>query len=439
MPKRAARPTQGSRDATCDWPFRQLPLTTPTKALPLSTAPPQPVSVSELTGHIKAILEGTFPSICVEGEISDLTRPRSGHIYFTLKDEHSQIRGVIWRSTAARMKTQIKEGQSVLCFGDVEVYGARGTYSLVVRKVQTQGLGPLQQAFLELRQKLNAEGLFAAERKRPLPRVPKRIGVVTSPSGAAIRDFLKAAAQRWPGVEILIIPTLVQGQGASESIAQAIESAQKVEPQLDTLVVTRGGGSLEDLWCFNEERVVRAVADCTLPTISAVGHEVDVTLCDLAADVRALTPTDGATRALPDRDLIVRSLSDLRLRLDRVIRTGINSRRNRLDGIQNRSLLKRPHELVQRRFRRLDELDARARKAMFSRVELGKAKLAKSAATLAALSPLNVLARGYSVTLDSADQAIQDPSQLKPGDVIRSRVQQGEIESVVKTTRKSED
>jgi len=392
-----------------------------------------------LTGHIKAILEGTFPSICVEGEISDLTRPRSGHIYFTLKDEHSQIRGVIWRSTAARMKTQIKEGQSVLCFGDVEVYGARGTYSLVVRKVQTQGLGPLQQAFLELRQKLNAEGLFAAERKRPLPRVPKRIGVVTSPSGAAIRDFLKAAAQRWPGVEILIIPTLVQGQGASESIAQAIESAQKVEPQLDTLVVTRGGGSLEDLWCFNEERVVRAVADCTLPTISAVGHEVDVTLCDLAADVRALTPTDGATRALPDRDLIVRSLSDLRLRLDRVIRTGINSRRNRLDGIQNRSLLKRPHELVQRRFRRLDELDARARKAMFSRVELGKAKLAKSAATLAALSPLNVLARGYSVTLDSADQAIQDPSQLKPGDVIRSRVQQGEIESVVKTTRKSED
>lgn len=398
----------------------------------LSSAPPRPVSVSELTGHIKAILEGTFPSICVEGEVSDLTRPRSGHIYFTLKDEHSQIRGVIWRSTAARMKTQLKEGQSVLCFGDVEVYGARGTYSLVVRKVQTQGLGPLQQAFLELKQKLNAEGLFAAERKRALPRFPKRLGVVTSPSGAAIRDFLKAAAQRWPGVEILIIPTLVQGQGASDSIAEAIRTAEQVSPALDALVVTRGGGSLEDLWCFNEEPVVRAVAQCRIPTVSAVGHEVDITLCDLAADVRALTPTDGATCVLPDRDLVVRSLNDMRARLDRTARNAINTRQNRLNALQTRSILKRPHELVQRRFRQLDELDARGRKAMFTRMELNKAKLAKAAATLSALSPLNVLARGYSVTLDSNDNTIQKPNQVKPGDIIRSRVEHGDIESEVK-------
>ncbi|MGI9442773.1 MAG: exodeoxyribonuclease VII large subunit [Rubripirellula sp.] len=397
------------------------------------------MSVSELTGHVKAILEGTFPSICVEGEISDLTRPRSGHIYFTLKDEHSQIRGVIWRSTAARMTTQLKEGQSVLCFGDVEVYAARGTYSLVVRKVQTQGLGPLQQAFLELKQKLNAEGLFAAERKRSLPRFPKRLGVVTSPSGAAIRDFLKAAAQRWPGVEILIIPTLVQGQGASESIAKAIRTAQSISPSLDTLVVTRGGGSLEDLWCFNEEPVVRAIAQCNIPTISAVGHEVDITLCDLAADVRALTPTDGATCALPDRDLVVRSLTDMRARLDRTARNVINTRQNRLDALQTRSILKRPHELVQRRFRQLDELDARGRKAMFTRMQLNKAKLGKAAATLSALSPLNVLARGYSVTLDCDDNTIQNPSQLKPGDVIRSRVEHGDIESVVKTINAYDD
>ena len=398
----------------------------------MSSAPPRPVSVSELTGHIKAILEGTFPSICVEGEVSDLTRPRSGHIYFTLKDEHSQIRGVVWRSTAARMKTQLKEGQSVLCFGDVEVYGARGTYSLVVRKVQTQGLGPLQQAFLELKQKLNAEGLFAAERKRALPRFPKRLGVVTSPSGAAIRDFLKAAAQRWPGVEILIIPTLVQGQGASDSIAEAIRTAEQVSPALDALVVTRGGGSLEDLWCFNEEPVVRAVAQCRIPTVSAVGHEVDITLCDLAADVRALTPTDGATCVLPDRDLVVRSLNDMRARLDRTARNAINTRQNRLNALQTRSILKRPHELVQRRFRQLDELDARGRKAMFTRMELNKAKLAKAAATLSALSPLNVLARGYSVTLDSNDNTIQKPNQVKPGDIIRSRVEHGDIESEVK-------
>ena len=405
----------------------------------MNTAPAKPVSVSELTGHIKAILEGTFPSICVEGEISDLTRPRSGHLYFTLKDEHAQIRGVIWRSTAARMKTQIKEGQSVLCFGDVEVYGARGTYSLVVRKVQTQGLGPLQQAFLELKQKLNAEGLFAAERKQPIPRFPKRLGVVTSPSGAAIRDFLKAAAQRWPGVEILIIPTLVQGQGAAESIAQAIQSAQRITPKLDTLVVTRGGGSLEDLWCFNEEQVVRAVAHCDIPTISAVGHEVDITLCDLAADVRALTPTDGATCALPDRNMVVNTLSDLQARLHRSARNGITSRKNRLHAIQTRSILKRPHELVQRRFRQLDELDARARKAMFARVALNKAKIGKAAATLSALSPLNVLARGYSVTLDADDQTIQDPNQVKVGDNIRSRVEGGHIESIVKSIHVHDD
>ena len=405
----------------------------------MSTAPPRPVSVSELTGHVKAILEGTFPSICVEGEISDLTRPRSGHIYFTLKDEHAQIRGVIWRSTAARMTTQLKEGQSVLCFGDVEVYAARGTYSLVVRKVQTQGLGPLQQAFLELKQKLNAEGLFAAERKRPLARFPKRIGVVTSPSGAAIRDFLKAAAQRWPGVEILIIPTLVQGQGASESIAKAIRTAQQVNPRLDSLVVTRGGGSLEDLWCFNEEPVVRAIAQCKIPTVSAVGHEVDITLCDLAADVRALTPTDGATRVLPDRDLIARTLNDMRARLDRTARNVVHIRQNRVDALQTRSILKRPHELVQRRFRQLDELDARGRKAMATRMQLNHAKIAKAAATLSALSPLNVLARGYSVTLDSNDNTIQDPSQVKPGDLIRSRVQNGDIESLVKTIKTYDD
>jgi exodeoxyribonuclease VII large subunit len=300
-------------------------------------------------------------------------------------------------------------------------------------------LGPLQQAFLELKQKLNAEGLFAADRKRPLPRFPKRLGVVTSPSGAAIRDFLKAAAQRWPGVEILIIPTLVQGQGASESIAKAIRTAQKITPSLDTLVVTRGGGSLEDLWCFNEEPVVRAIAQCNIPTISAVGHEVDITLCDLAADVRALTPTDGATCALPDRDLVVRSLTDMRARLDRTARNVINTRQNRLDALQTRSILKRPHELVQRRFRQLDELDARGRKAMFTRMQLNKAKLGKAAATLSALSPLNVLARGYSVTLDSDDNTIQNPSQLKPGDVIRSRVEHGDIESVVKTINAYDD
>ncbi len=199
----------------------------------------------------------------------------------------------------------------MLCFGDVEVYGARGTYQLVIRRVQPQGVGALQLAFQQLQAKLYAEGLFAAERKKPLPRFPRRIGLVTSPNGAAVRDFLEAAANRWKGVEIIVIPALVQGQGAAQSIVSGIKAAHRIRPKLDVLVVSRGGGSLEDLWCFNEEPVVRAVAASKIPTVSAVGHEIDVTLCDMAADVRALTPTDGATRVLPDARLLDRSVIDL--------------------------------------------------------------------------------------------------------------------------------
>lgn len=394
----------------------------------------QAVSVSELTGHIKAILEGTFPSIWVEGEISDLSRPRSGHLYFTLKDDHSQIRGVIWRSTAARMKTELKEGQSVLCFGDVEVYGARGTYSLVVRKVQPRGLGALQQAFLELQAKLNAEGLFAAECKRPLPRYPRRIAIVTSPSGAAVRDFLEAAARRWRGVDIVVIPALVQGPGAAASIVAGIRAAHRYQPAVDVLVVTRGGGSLEDLWSFNEEPVVRAVAASEIPIVSAVGHEVDVSLCDLAADIRALTPTDGATRVLPDADLIDQSVIELRQRLERSIRNAIDRRRDQIESLESRSMLRRPHEMVRMRSRLLDELDARARKLMFAHIKLDQARLGKAAATLSALSPLNVLTRGYSVTFDPSGNAIQQADKVAVGDRIRTRVQHGEIESIVDKT-----
>jgi exodeoxyribonuclease VII large subunit len=401
----------------------------------LNQPDPQAFSVAELTGHVKAILEGTFPNIWVEGEVSDLVRARSGHVYFTLKDDDAQIRGVIWRTTATRMRHKIENGQAVLCCGDVEVYAPRGTYQLVVKKVEPLGQGALQVAFQKLQAKLDREGLFSAERKRPLPRFPARIGVVTSPSGAAIQDFLEAAANRWPGVEIILIPAQVQGQGASETIESGIRTAQKIQPQLDVLVVTRGGGSLEDLWCFNEERVVRAVASSTIPTVSAVGHEVDITLCDLAADVRALTPTDGATRVLPDANLLDQTVGDLSRRLNRTIRSAIESRQRRVEALAARPILRKPHEVIHLRSRRLDELDVRAKRAMEGKLKLGRANLATLAASLNALSPLDVLSRGYSVTLDGEGQAIDDAKQLHDGDVIRTRLRKGEIESVV---RKSE-
>ena len=397
------------------------------------------ISVSELTGHIKAILEGTFPSIWVSGEISDVVRPRSGHVYFTLKDSQSQIRGVMWRTAASRLKEPLKDGQSVQCFGDVEVYAPRGTYQLVVRKVQTQGVGGLQAAFQKLQYKLNEEGLFDAERKRPLPTFPRRIGVITSPSGAAIQDFLKAASHRWRGTEIIVIPSLVQGNEAVERIVRAIKSAHHYQPKLDAIVLARGGGSLEDLWCFNEEAVVRAVAASTIPTVSAIGHEIDVTLCDLVADVRALTPTDGATKVLPDADSLNRNIQNLGQRLRRQATYLLESRRAQLDAIATRTVLRRPHDIVNDRTRVLDDLDARARRAIFSKIKLGRVQLSSAAASLSALSPLQVLTRGYSVTLTDEGEAIQNVSQTRVGQRIRTRLHQGEIWSVIEKRQEDQD
>lgn len=392
---------------------------------------PHSVSVSELTGHIKAILEGTFPSIWVAGEISDLVRPRSGHLYFTLKDNDSQIRGIIWKSTASRMKEPIKEGQSVLCFGDVEVYAARGSYQMVVRKLQMQGLGPLQKKFELIRAKLQSDGLFSADRKQPLPKQPRRIGVITSPSGAAVRDFLKAAMQGMGGVEFIVIPALVQGVGSAKSVVHAMEAAHRISPPLDLVVLTRGGGSMEDLWTFNEESVVRAVAESKLPTVSAIGHEIDITLCDLAADVRALTPTAAAIVILPDSRLVRQAVSDLSRRLHRVGRSVISKRIDRLTQLESRTVLRKPHEVIHLRSRQLDELDARGRRAMFAKLQLGKAKLQSAAASLSALSPLQVLTRGYSVTVGENGKAILDANDVVAGEIIRTRLHRGEVASVV--------
>lgn len=404
----------------------------------MSDAETHSVSVSELTGHIKAILEGTFPSIWVAGEVSDVVRPRSGHVYFTLKDAQSQIRGVMWRTAASRLQEPLKDGQSVLCFGDVEVYAPRGTYQLVVRKVQMQGVGGLQAAFQKLQAKLNDEGLFDAARKRPLPTFPRRIGVITSSSGAAIQDFLKAASHRWRGTEIVVIPSLVQGNEAVSKLVNAIAAAHRYSPQLDALVLARGGGSLEDLWCFNEEAVVRAVAASKIPTVSAIGHEIDVTLCDLAADVRALTPTDGATKVLPDSDSLIRSVQNLGQRLRRNASYMLTSRRERLQALGSRTILKRPHEMVLNRTRQLDDLDARARRAMFGKIKLGRAHLASSAASLSALSPLQVLTRGYSVTLTEEGQAITNASDVKNGQRIQTRLNQGSVWSIIDSQNLSE-
>ena len=259
------------------------------------------LSISQLNELLRETIQAVFPSVWVSGEISDLTRPQSGHVYLTLKDDQSQLRAVIWRGTARSLRFDLQDGMQVVCEGAVDIYPPRGTYQLVIRQLEPRGVGALQLVLTQLRERLTAEGLFDVRHKRPLPRFPRRIAVITSPTGAAIRDFLEVVRQRWHGSHVLLIPTRVQGAEATDEIIQALRLAQRLRPRPDVLVLTRGGGSLEDLWCFNEERLVREIHAAQIPLISAIGHEIDVTLADLVADVRALTPTEaGAGRAVPD-------------------------------------------------------------------------------------------------------------------------------------------
>lgn len=397
---------------------------------PTSTAE-EALSVFEINGRIKQAVESSLSSMWVAGEITDIARPRSGHLYFTLKDERAQLRGVMWRSVAERLPFDLDDGQSVLCFGDVEVYAARGSVQLVVRKCQPQGMGSLQLAFAQLQSKLEAEGLFAVERKRILPRLPRKIAIVTSPTGAAIRDFLQAAAARHAGVEIVLIPSSVQGPGSVEQLIEGIRTAHQLDPRPDVLIVSRGGGSLEDLWSFNEERFVRALAASRIPTVSAVGHEIDVTLSDLVADVRALTPTDAATRVLPDREVLVDVLDALNATMVRSLFRRIENYNERLRWIESRPIFKNPLELVHNRSRLIDELDHRTGELMWRQWRQRENRLKQAATAISALSPLNVLARGYSVTQTDDGRVVRSTEQVRPGDSIINRVQDGEIRSTV--------
>ncbi|MEO1523982.1 MAG: exodeoxyribonuclease VII large subunit [Planctomycetota bacterium] len=393
--------------------------------------PPEAVSVSELNEHLKAVVEQTFPPIWVFGEVSDVAKPRSGHVYFTLKDDESQIRAVLWRGNAYAVPFEIQNGQALLCFGNLEVYAVRGTYQLVVRKARPQGQGTLQQALEKLKHKLGAEGLFDAERKQSLPRHPRRIAIVTSPSGAAVHDFLVAAENRMSLGEIFVIPAQVQGDGAAETIARGIRAAAMIRPTLDCVVVARGGGSLEDLWCFNEEKVVRAIAECSIPVVSAIGHEVDVTLSDFAADVRALTPTDAASKVFPDQDATIDRVADLMRRLQRSMRYEVERRRGLLESLRERPVLAKPLEMIRLRSRSLDDLDLRAKLAITRRLEKAQTDVATAAGKLAALSPLETLARGYSVTRNRDGEAITSTDQITEGQEIETILHDGRLRSTV--------
>ena len=396
-------------------------------------------SVSEVTFLLKDIVESTFPSVWLAGEVSDFSRPRSGHCYLTLKDQRCQIRAVIWKDTAARLRFEIEDGLQVVCHGHIDVYAPRGSYQLIIEDVQPQGVGALELALRQLREKLAAEGLFEAAAKKSLPRFARRIAVVTSPTGAAIRDFLKILRRRWRGVDVLIVPVRVQGEGSSREIAAAIADVNRISSgqisPVDCIVVTRGGGSLEDLWAFNEEPVVRAVAASEIPVISAVGHEIDVTLADLAADVRAATPSEAAELVAPMSDELSVALGHLNRRLTAAVRSIVSSSQRGLDAVAAARVFRRPRDLTADRARRLDELDARLIRSLRHRRLLAQTRLDAMASRLESLSPLAVLARGYSVTKRLDDQSIvRRADQLTPGERIRTVLASGTVTSTVDKT-----
>src|SRR3954467_1801213 len=362
------------------------------------SAAQQTLTVAQLTAQIKNTLEAAFTNVWVVGEISNYSRPQSGHSYFTLKDDQAQIRAVMWRSAAATLKFELADGLDVVCHGHIDVYAPRGSYQLVVDELQPKGVGALELALRKLREKLGAEGLFDAARKKKLPAFPRRVAFVTSPTGAAIHDFLQVLRRRWRGVDVFVIPARVQGEGAAQEIVAGIRLANRLVPRPDVLVVGRGGGSLEDLWSFNEESVVRAIAASRIPTVSAVGHEIDVTLSDLAADVRALTPSEAAERIAPASEEIGARVRSYQQRLRHAAHRRVALLRARLDGVSAQRPFRRPFELIYDRSRRLDELEAHAHRSLRRLIQDRESQLARLAGKIESLSPLAVLARGYSIT-----------------------------------------
>jgi exodeoxyribonuclease VII large subunit len=398
---------------------------------------PQVYSVADLTAYIRAVLESNenLANVWVSGEISNLSRPSSGHIYFTLKDASASLRCVIWREQARYLSAALRDGMAVEAHGAVSVYEQGGQYQLYVDGLRAAGEGLLYQEFLRLKASLEAEGLFDEERKRPLPRLPRVIGVVTSASGAAFQDMLNTLRTRYPLVEVVLAPVPVQGESASTLITAAIEALNySVKP--DVIIVGRGGGSLEDLRAFNDERVVRAVAASRAPVISGVGHETDFTLTDFAADLRAPTPTGAAVLAVPDVTDLRSELKSLALQLSQIAVTLIDERRFALSENAHRLEGLSPLWQVRQGMQRLDDLSLRLTAAIKTHLRTETARLASIGASLKVLDPYNVLRRGYALVRDESGALAASILQVKLGQNVNVLLHDGAFDASVKEIKK---
>ncbi|MBX9600887.1 MAG: exodeoxyribonuclease VII large subunit [Bryobacteraceae bacterium] len=441
--------------------------------LPLDWLPQRRTyTVGELTAEIRALLNDAYQDIWVSGEISGAKQASSGHFYFSLKDQEAKIDCVVYRGTARFLKFKPRDGVAVLARGRVDVYDQRGQYQLIVEVLEPRGFGALQLAFEQLKKKLAEEGLFDAARKRPLPPLPARIGIVTSPQGAVIQDMLNILLRRFPGIHIRLYPALVQGEGSVEQIVRGIQHFSK-SAWAQAVIVARGGGSLEDLWSFNDESVARAIAGCPVPVISAVGHETDFTIADFVADLRAPTPSAAAELVVPTRESLedriggcerkllqgarltlayrlrrlhqqgiekastlmhrrigrsLQRVDDAEYRLRVRSREEIEGRRRALAGLQNRLLSCDVRVKFQQAHRRLDAAGAALARCVQSRLTASKSAFAPLEAHLTQLSPLRVLERGYAIVQKTSGELVKSPRMVKPGEPLAVRLAGGTLD-----------
>ena len=449
----------------------------------LDSSPNSPPSreiftISRLNREARVLLERGLGSLWLEGEISNLSRPSSGHWYFSLKDEAAQVRCAMFRQRNLQVRFPVKDGAHVLARGRVSLYEARGEFQVVVDHLEEAGEGQLRRRFEELKARLGAEGLFESRHKQPLPRLPGRIGVITSPTGAALRDILHILRRRFPAVPVLIYPVAVQGEAAPREIEQALRLAS-ARRDCDVLIVARGGGSLEDLWAFNDEAVARAIFACPIPIVSGVGHEVDFTIADLVADERAPTPSGAAERVVPDRAEWLRGFALADQRVQAGMRRRLNELRNGLNVREQRLARTHPGVRLRQSAQRLDELEERLKLAARARIERARARHATAASlllraspairvqsqrirldaarralnagmrggitaaqrrfelagrTLHAVSPLATLDRGYAIVADAAGKVVQDAASLAAGDRVEARLARGRFSATVTGT-----
>jgi exodeoxyribonuclease VII large subunit len=436
------------------------------------------LTVSELTERIQGVLETEFVDVWVEGEISNLKIATSGHWYFSLKDEQAQVRAVAWKTDARLIRFRPQDGMKVLARGQLRVYPPRGEYQISVQVLEPLGKGSLQQAFEELKEKLEGEGLFDPARKRPLPMLPRRIGVVTSPTGAVLRDILRVLRSRYPNLEVLVYPALVQGEGAPAEIVRGIRALNRLGG-LDVIVLARGGGSLEDLWAFNEETVARAIAASRIPTISAVGHETDFTIADFVADLRAPTPSAAAERVVQAKEDLQARIVALEERRDAALRLRLARVRSRVEAAAAHRVFAAERGRLRVQAQRVDELSRRAEAGLVRGIERGReharrlrerleafrfdrqlaarrerlgrhsdrllalfradaekrrAALSRLAASLDGLSPLAVLGRGYALVWDEAGgRLVRDAAEVDEGQGLRIRLHRGALRATVLT------